>query len=211
MGEMGEGGEMGEVDADGLGDGDGEAVGDAGAAGDFVAVAVADGVRPADVAGEATVTTTGTMAGAGSGPGEAGDSAEPDAADLVPETTGRIAVALGTACAADECLAAPGGARVNTTDAARTLAVAPAAASGRHRRRDETRPDGRASPEAVVTAGFGEMYWANAHRGQSAAGRTAPASASTSSAVGRSRGSLARQRPTSGRSWAGSRSRLGGL
>ncbi len=129
-GGSGEGDDRGEVDGDGLGDGDGEAVGDAGVAGDFVAVAVADGVRPTDVAGEVTVTTTGTMAGAGSGPGEAGASAEPDAADLVPETTGRVAAALGAACIADECRAAPPAARLNTTDAARTVAVAPAAASG---------------------------------------------------------------------------------
>jgi hypothetical protein len=85
-------GKGGEVDTDGLGVGDGEAVGDAvgdavaeavedaDAAGDLVAVgdlaalAVADGEppRPADVAGEVTVTTAGRMFGTGSGPGEAG-------------------------------------------------------------------------------------------------------------------------------------------
>ena len=125
---------------------------------------------------------------------------------------GRVAVAPGTACAADECLGVPRRARLTATDAASTLAVTPAA-SGRHQRRGGSRPGrrGGASPGAVAATGFGGMYWANAPRGQPVAGRTAPASASTSSAVGRSRGSLARQRSTSGRSCGGSWPRLGGL
>jgi hypothetical protein len=219
-------GKGGEVDTDGLGVGDGEAVGDAvaeavgdaDAAGDLVAVgdlaalAVADGEppRPADVAGEVTVTTAGRMFGTGSGPGEAGATGVPDA--VGPE--GRVAVAVGAKCAADECGGRPG-VRLSTTDAATmdtatTPAVIPAAVIGRHQRCGE---GGRAWPgeAGLTTTGFGGMYWANAPRGQPAADRAAPASASTSSAAGRSRGSLARQRSTSGRSWAGSAPRLGGL
>jgi hypothetical protein len=223
-------GRGGEIDTDGLGVGDGEAVGDAvaEAVGDAVVEAVGDAVwdadadgglavpavadgespRPAEVAGEVTVTTAGRIFGTGSGAGEAGATGVPDPADC----EGRVAVAAGAKCAADECGGRPG-VRLNTTDAATidaatTPAAIPAAVIGRHQRRGERAWPGEA---AVTTTGFGGVYWANARRGQPAAGRSAPASASTWSAVGRSRGSLARQRSTSGRNWAGSPPRLGGL
>ena len=85
-----------------------------------------------------------------------------------------VAVALGngggaTNCAADECRSALRGARLTATDATRMPAATPAAVSGRHQRRDEIRPDGRATlaaaavpatgaAAAVPATGFGAMY-----------------------------------------------------
>jgi len=132
---------VGDGDGDAVGDGDGDAVGDgdgdADAVGDLAAADVADGElpRPADVAGALTVTTTGMISGAGFGPGEARVAGERDAAGR----EGCVAVGLGTNCAAVECRAALPGGRLNTTDAARTPATAPAAVNGRRQRRREMR------------------------------------------------------------------------
>jgi hypothetical protein len=156
--------------------------------------------------GELTVTT-GMMAGRGPGAGDL-DGAE---AGRVPGTAGAggtaadvgEAAALGATLAADEGGGAPPSAKLTATDAASRAAVTPAAVSGRHQRRPGDRPGG--------LAGRGEAFAPRAAPGsQPDAGWPSFAEARTSSAVGRRAGSLARQRPTSGRSPAGTASRSGG-
>jgi hypothetical protein len=83
------------------------------------------------------------MAGFGSG------GADEGAAGCVPEITGaedasvevRVAVTLGADCAAELCRAGPPRAKLTATDAPSTVAVTPAAVSGRHTVR--FRPAGR--------------------------------------------------------------------
>ena len=196
----GTGGGVGEGVTDGLGPVAGEAVvgvadAEAVALGDLALVGVADGElrRLGGAVGEATVTATGMMSDPGLVLGEA--DGESDGESEVTDRQGRVAVARGGGanCAADDGRSALRGARLTATDAATMPAATPAAVSGRHQRRDEIRPDGRATlaVAAVPATGFGAMYWANAPMGQPSAGRAAPASASTSAAVGRSAGSLA--------------------
>jgi hypothetical protein len=137
----------------------------------------------------------------------------------------RIAAALGCDCAAWGCLPAPERAKLTAADAAMRPAATPATASGRHRRRREpwsrmgtgpadpgafsalTRKAEEGEEAGATRTGLGMAYSANAPMAasgsQPVAGCTAPTSASSSSAVGRWRGSLARQRWTSGRSSAG--------
>ncbi len=180
-------------------------MGDADAVGDLVR----DGAAPvcADLRGEVRVSIAGKMS-PGAGPGKApGDEAalEDDPGGDVPEGTdadsaGEDVEAFGWSWAADGCLTAPARAKLTAADAARTLAATPATASGRHQRRRGTRfrPD---------DAGLDVRYPANAPMAasgsQSVAGRIAATSASRSSAVGRSPGSLARQCRISGRRPAG--------
>ena len=147
-----------------------------------------------------------------------------------------IAAARGSSCMAGGCLIAPATAKLIAAEAATTPAATPATASGRHSRRRKSgsrrgggtaaqgpcpalaegtgEPAGPGDLEATRT-GLGRQYPANAPIAMSAwhpaATCTAPTSASSSSAVGRWLGALARQRSTSGRSSAGIGSRLGWL
>ena len=150
----------------------------------------------------------------------------------------RVTATLGWNRAADRCLAAPDRAKLTAADAARTLAATPVATSGRHQRRrdiwsrpgdragrDQGRPEagrpeagassGEAGRTAVTWTGSCARYSANAPMAasgsQPVADCAAATSASSSSAVGRSAGSLARQCPTRERSSMGSRSRFGWL
>ena len=143
----------GDVDGDGLGFGDGDAVGDAEDVG-LVAVGDGDGTGDLDgdgdgdgdelmrgdgVPGDVSVSITGTMS-AGTTPGKAlGDDdaleGETDGDDVPRDEAGPVAgvarVAATLGWAAGGCLAAPARAKLTAADAARTLAVTPAAASGR--------------------------------------------------------------------------------
>jgi hypothetical protein len=147
-------GAAGDVDGDGLGAGlgDAEAVGDADSDGD--ADGLADGLADGEVRvpGEVMVCTAGVMS-AGTGPGTAPEVADPGRdADTDGEVCGaagaearpvavdeRVAAAFGWSCAADGCLAAPDRAKLTAAEAARTPAVTPATASGRHKRRRDIR------------------------------------------------------------------------
>ena len=155
------------------------AVGDADGAGDLDG----DGeVLPGGVPGEVRVSIAGTMS-AGTAPGKAlgdddalegdtdgdagGDEAGPAAA------VARVAATLGGNAAADGCLAAPDRAKLTAADAAKTLTVTPATASGRHQRRRDiwSRPGARVGPNQ------GRLEAARRGSGPSSggAGRTAAA------------------------------------
>ena len=143
------------MDGDGLGGCDADAVGDAE---DVGPVAVGDGedadgagdldgdgeVLPGGVPGDVRVSIAGTMS-AGTAPGRALGDDDALAGDADGDAPGneagpvavvaRVAAAFGWSRAAGECLAAPDRAKLTAADAASTLAVTPAAATGRHQRR----------------------------------------------------------------------------
>ena len=219
----------GDLDGDGCPDADGDADADgetaAGVAGDVTvstAGVMSAGITPGRTVGDEE--DLGNLDGAAACTDDAGLGAE-DAP---------IAAVRGWSCTAGGCLIAPARAKLMAAEAAMTLAATPATASGRHSRRRKfgsRRGGGTAAPGArpalaegtgeaegtegreVTRTGLGRQYAANAPIAMSArhpvAACTAPTSASTSSAVGRWLGSLARQCSTSGRSSAGIGSRLG--
>src|SRR6185312_1006530 len=219
---VGDGDSPGDGDEDAVGDGetvmDGEGDGDAGgddAGGDAVAAvvegAVEGGGRPGR--GVPAVTTAGMMAARGP---RAGELTRGVAAGRVPGTEGSgdagvsvgEAAARGVSPAAGERGPAAPSAKLTATDAASMPDVTPAAVSGRHQRR----PDGRSGGPAGTAAA--SMPAASAPRAgpgsQPGAGCPSLAASSTSPAVGRWAGSLARQRSTSGRRPAGISPRSGG-
>jgi hypothetical protein len=184
------------VDGDGLGGCDADAVGDAE---DVGPAAVGDGedaggagdldgageVLLGGVPGDVRVSIAGTMS-AGTTPGKALGDDDAPAGDTDGDAPGneagpvarvaRVAAALGWSRAADWCLAAPDRAKLTAADAARTLAVTPAAATGRHQRRRDSWawPDGRADPNQLrPEAGRAEADGPDAAPAE--AGRTAAA------------------------------------
>jgi hypothetical protein len=145
----------GDVDGDGLGGCEADAIGDAEDVGSVGVgdVGDADGAGDLDgdgepllggVPGDVRVSAAGTMS-AGTAPGKALGDDDAPAGDTSGDAPGneagpvarvaRVAAAPGWSGAADGCLAAPDKAKLTAADAARTLAVIPAAASGRHQRR----------------------------------------------------------------------------
>src|SRR6185437_6946555 len=221
---VGDGDSPGDGDEDAVGDGetvmDGEGDGDAGgddAGGDAVAAvvegAVEGGGRPGR--GVPAVTTAGMMAARGP---RAGELTRGVAAGRVPGTEGAgdagvsvgEAAARGVSPAAGERGPAAPSAKLTATDAASMPDVTPAAVSGRHQRR----PDGRSGGPAGAAGAAASMPSASAPRAgpgsQPGAGCPSLAASSTSPAMGRWAGSLARQRSTSGRRPAGTSPRSGG-
>src|SRR5690348_13459665 len=224
---VGDGDSPGVGDEDAVGDGetvrDGEGDGDAGgddAGGDAVAEVVEGAVegdgRPGR--GVPAAATAGMMAARGP---RAGELTRGVAAGRVPGTAGAggavvsvgEAAARGVSPAAGERGPAAPSAKLTATDAASMPDVTPAAVSGRHQRRPDGRLGGSAGP-AGASAPSASVPSASAPKAgpgsQPGAGRPAFAASSTSPAVGRWAGSLARQRSTRGRRPAGISPRSGG-
>src|SRR6185437_15956408 len=121
------------------------------------------------------------------------------------------AAARGVSPAAGERGPAAPSAKLTATDAASMPDVTPAAVSGRHQRRPDGRPGGPAGAAGAAVASPPSASAPRAGPGsQPGAGYPSLAASSTSPAVGRWAGSLARQRSTSGRRPAGISPRSGG-